>query len=62
MGKPPLGFLNPWLYSLPAGTLNDITDGCIEGCLGQNGFCASKGWDPATGNGSPQFQQMLKHL
>ena len=44
-GYPPLGFLNQLLYSLPAGTLNDITQGSNPGC-GTNGFPVIAGWDP----------------
>jgi hypothetical protein len=36
-GKPPLGFLNPMLYSIGAGGLNDITQGNAPGC-GTPGF------------------------
>jgi subtilase family serine protease len=36
-GKPPLGFLNPMLYSIGVGGLNDITKGNAPGC-GTPGF------------------------
>jgi hypothetical protein len=36
-GKPPLGFLNPMLYSIGIGGLNDITQGNAPGC-GTQGF------------------------
>ena len=36
-GKPPLGFLNPMLYSIGVGGLNDITQGNAPGC-GTQGF------------------------
>ncbi|KAF8258302.1 peptidase S8/S53 domain-containing protein [Lactarius quietus] len=36
-GKPPLGFLNPWLYGGGLVGLNDITSGSNLGC-GTNGF------------------------
>lgn len=36
-GKPPLGFLNPMLYSIGVGGLNDITQGNAAGC-GTPGF------------------------
>ena len=36
-GKPPLGFLNPMLYSIGTGGLNDITQGNARGC-GTPGF------------------------
>jgi len=47
-GQPPLGFLNPWLYSKGYQGLNDILKGQSEGCIGR-GFNASTGWDPVTG-------------
>jgi tripeptidyl-peptidase I len=54
-GKPPLGFLNPWLYqhagSFP-GAFNDITSGSAIGC-NTTGFPAEKGWDAVTGFGTP---------
>lgn len=36
-GKPPLGFLNPMLYSIGIAGLNDITQGNAPGC-GTQGF------------------------
>ncbi|KAH8089879.1 tripeptidyl peptidase A [Cristinia sonorae] len=54
---PPLGFLNPLLYAIGAlypKAFNDMTTGNIPGC-GTPGFNASKGWDPLTGFGSPNF-------
>ncbi|PSR87075.1 hypothetical protein PHLCEN_2v5245 [Hermanssonia centrifuga] len=44
-GKSPLGFLNPFLYSIAASTFTDITTGSNPGC-GTNGFPATTGWDP----------------
>lgn len=44
-GKPPLGFLNPWLYGNGIGGLNDITSGSNPGC-GTKGFFSVDGWDP----------------
>ncbi|KAI0425842.1 peptidase S8/S53 domain-containing protein [Xylaria sp. FL1042] len=64
-GKPALGFLNPWLYSLPSGAngLNDITSGKSNGCsdtaIPKAGFSAVTGWDPATGLGSPNYPSLL---
>ncbi|PPR02665.1 hypothetical protein CVT24_002148 [Panaeolus cyanescens] len=51
---PPMGFLNPFLYSKGIDGLNDITVGSNPGC-GTPGFNASIGWDPVTGLGSPNF-------
>lgn len=73
-GKPPLGFLNPWLYSVagPGGALTDITVGGSKGCTGESlysglptpyvegaGWNATVGWDPVTGLGTPLFNQLL---
>jgi len=44
LGKAPLGFLNPWLYSNPS-AFTDITSGSnpYQKCAG---FQATTGWDP----------------
>ena len=52
--KSPLGFLNPFLYS-HAEALNDITIGANGGCGFNGGYPAVKGWDAATGLGTPNF-------
>jgi hypothetical protein len=44
-GKPPLGFLNPWLYGKGLKGLRDIIYGSNPGCK-TNGFYATVGWDP----------------
>ncbi|KAI8969572.1 peptidase S8/S53 domain-containing protein [Trametes punicea] len=56
-GKPPLGFLNPWLYQNASSALNDITSGSNPGC-GTNGFPAEPGWDPVTGLGTPNYAKL----
>ncbi|PFH49233.1 hypothetical protein AMATHDRAFT_48849 [Amanita thiersii Skay4041] len=56
-GKPPLGFLNPWLYSRAISGFNDVTVGNNGGC-GTQGFSAAKGWDPITGLGTPNFGKL----
>ncbi|KXN92350.1 Tripeptidyl-peptidase sed2 [Leucoagaricus sp. SymC.cos] len=60
-GLPPLGFLNPLLYSNPE-AFNDITVGHNSGC-GTTGFNVTEGWDPGkfllTGLGSPDFGKLL---
>ncbi|TGJ88499.1 hypothetical protein E0Z10_g359 [Xylaria hypoxylon] len=58
-GKPPLGFLNPWLYSVGYKGLNDIVEGSAVGC-GVAGFPAVKGWDPVTGLGTIDFPKLVK--
>jgi tripeptidyl-peptidase-1 len=68
-GKP-LGFLNPLLYQIASeqpSAFHDITVGdniCTEyGCASTcQGFKATKGWDPVTGLGSPNFPALLKYI
>lgn len=31
-GRPPLGFINPWLYRLGYPAFTDVTEGTIWGC------------------------------
>ncbi|KFY07030.1 hypothetical protein V492_07509 [Pseudogymnoascus sp. VKM F-4246] len=72
---PPLGFLNPWIYSVGQSGFNDIVHGAATGCNGLGRFNgdpngspiipgaswnATKGWDPATGLGTPDFGKLLK--
>ncbi len=60
-GQKTLGFLNPLLYSLKGNGFYDVTKGA-NGDGGQcGGFKAIKGWDPASGWGSPNFG-LLKSL
>lgn len=58
-GKPPLGFLNPWLYKEGHKTFTDITSGNSMGC-GTQGFPAKAGWDAVTGWGTPFFPKLVK--
>ena len=51
-GKPPLGFLNPWLYSKGYKGFSDIISGSAAGC-NTTGFPAVIGWDAVTGFGTP---------
>ena len=44
-GKPPLGFLNIWLYGNARRGLMDITGGSNPGCK-TDGFDAIEEWDP----------------
>lgn len=56
LGKP-LGFANPLFYALPAsGTMRQITSG------NNDGYSAGPGWNPCTGLGSPQGNQLLAAL
>ncbi|KAJ5116778.1 Tripeptidyl-peptidase sed2 [Penicillium angulare] len=74
-GQKPMGFLNPWLYGGGRAALNDVTNGGSTGCDGNGRFSgpsnggpsvpyaswnATKGWDPVTGLGTPNFAKMLK--
>ncbi|ETW83671.1 serine protease S53 [Heterobasidion irregulare TC 32-1] len=56
-GLPSLGWLNPLLYSKGVAGLNDITVGHNSGC-GTTGFNVTKGWDPVTGLGTPNFGKL----
>ncbi|KAL2825695.1 peptidase S8/S53 domain-containing protein [Aspergillus pseudoustus] len=66
-GKPRLGFLNPWLYSLNQTGFADIVNGGSMGCFGDYGvhvpyasWNATPGWDPATGLGTPFYNTLVK--
>ena len=55
-GLSTLGFLNPLLYKLQGQGFFDITEGENYGSnVFCDGFEAVKGWDPASGWGSPNF-------
>jgi tripeptidyl-peptidase-1 len=58
-GRPPLGFLNPWLYSKGYKGFTDILSGNTSSC-GTDGFPVTKGWDPVTGFGTPVFPELVK--
>jgi tripeptidyl-peptidase-1 len=59
-GKAPLGFLNPFIYQNPNG-FNDVTSGVNTGSPTKKyGFTAVKGWDAATGWGTPDFEALSK--
>lgn len=62
-GMSSMGYLNPWLYQnehmfndVEEGT-NDILGGTIGGVM--YGYNCTKGWDPVTGLGTPDFHRML---
>ena len=56
-GKPPMGFLNPFIYKNPAAFF-DVTTGVNSGIDKSVGFRAIKGWDAATGVGTPDYQKL----
>ncbi|KAI4146303.1 MAG: hypothetical protein L6R39_003502 [Caloplaca ligustica] len=71
-GRKPLGFLNPFIYKYGYRGLTDIVNGGSKGCTGRDiysglptpvvpgaGWNATKGWDPVTGYGTPNFPVLL---
>ncbi|KAF4783301.1 Pro-kumamolisin [Colletotrichum scovillei] len=75
-GQPTMGFMNPWLYKRGFKGLTDVTTGVAQGCGGtdlQSGkplqgsgvipfatWNGTQGWDPVTGLGLPNFEEMKK--
>ncbi|KAF7295211.1 Family S53 protease-like protein [Mycena indigotica] len=60
-GKPPLGFLNPFIYANPS-AFNDIKIGHNSGfdCdESTQAFDAAAGWDPLSGMGTPDYERLL---
>jgi len=67
-GRPPMGFINPWLYNLhdkhPA-CFSDITKGhnrCSYNFFFDEGFRSMVGWDATTGLGTPNFGVLSKFV
>lgn len=59
--KPPLGFLNPLIYQHASdGSFRDVTSGCNTNGYRYGGFAAIKGWDPATGVGTPLYSKLAE--
>merc|ERR1712217_151859 len=56
--KSPLGFLNPLIYQNTA-AFQDVTSGCNGGGR-KDCFKAIKGWDAATGWGTPDYEALAK--
>lgn len=62
-GKPPMGFLNPFIYGLNGKGFHDVMHGKNSGMASRpqaEGFTAIKGWDAATGWGTPIFDDLAK--
>merc|ERR1711937_154743 len=57
-GKPALGFLNPFIYQNPQAFF-DVTVG-KNNANQKDGFTATEGWDPATGFGTPNYDELAK--
>ena len=64
LGQPSLGFVNPLLYGRAAGAFQDVLKG--TNAIGRGGralkygYNCTRGWDPATGLGTPRFDRLLK--
>jgi len=62
-GAPPMGFMNPFVYQHPE-AFTDIVLGdnsrCDWGAKPTFGFKATKGWDPVTGMGVPNFPKLME--
>jgi tripeptidyl-peptidase-1 len=64
-GKPALGWLNPMLYATARKSpesFHDVTTGKTDGGLKAGGFPAEKGWDAATGFGTPNFPALANFV
>jgi tripeptidyl-peptidase-1 len=66
-GLKPMGHIAPLIYTIQAAHpdyFNDITTGCNQctesGCCQGLGYCATTGWDPVTGFGTPNFPALSK--
>ena len=60
-GRPSLGFVNPWLYQQRYKAIRDITVG--NNAVFNSACCyASKGYDQASGIGSPNFAKLAKRV
>merc|ERR1712050_429594 len=57
-GKPAMGFLNPFIYQHPDAFF-DVTSGTNSDSK-TYGFTAVKGWDAATGFGTPNYEALAK--
>lgn len=61
-GKSPLGFMNPFLYSVGHKAFQDIVNGSSKGCgekVSSSGWDTAEGWDPVTGLRTPDYQKLL---
>ncbi|KAF2664742.1 subtilisin-like protein [Microthyrium microscopicum] len=56
VGKGPVGFVNPVLYTFPQ-VFTDIKNGSNPGCHSE-GFKAVPGWDPVSGLGTPVYPKL----
>jgi len=68
-GLKPMGHIAPLIYAIYSTNpdcFNDITTGCNDctesGCCEGLGYCATNGWDPVAGVGSPNFGRILDYV
>jgi len=66
-GQPPMGFINPALYAIAAGTnyascFNDVTTGSNTWSKSPSLFFATNGYDLCTGLGTPNGASLLNAL
>merc|ERR1712224_253207 len=54
--KPPMGFLNPFIYKNPSAFF-DVQHG-VNKANNPYGFTAVEGWDAATGFGTPNYEAL----
>ena len=59
-GRPPMGFLNPWLYKKGYKAFFDVTSGSAIGC-NTTGFEATEGWDAVSGFGTPVSRFIINY-
>jgi len=57
-GAPAMGFLNPFIYQNPQAFF-DVTKG-KNNANQADGFTATEGWDPASGYGTPNYDELAK--
>jgi uncharacterized repeat protein (TIGR01451 family) len=67
VGKPPIGFLNPTIYSICKGplyplTMHDIITGNNTNAISPNQFYAVPGYDLCTGWGTPTGSNLINSL
>lgn len=60
-GKPSLGWLNPFIYA-NTDCFNDVTEGKNNCQPGLEGFSAAANWDPASGNGTPNYTCLVGRI
>lgn len=57
---PPMGFLNPFLYTAGPDAFIDVVKGANNMDAKLTGWIATEGWDAATGLGIPNFEMLKK--